>query len=378
MTIQINGTSGISGVDGTAGTPALQGTDSNTGISFGADTVNVNTGGTTRATVDSSGRLLVGTTSSRGNFFNTTGLDPRVQIEGTDGLGCIYSAIGNFNGAGGEAQIFLSKSRGTTIGSNTIVQNNDGIGAIQFQGSDGSEFIQAAEIKAWVDGTPGANDMPGRLTFSTTADGASTPTERMRIGSTGDVKITFSDPSSIRFGGGTYPSIWREGANGSGIHFTSNGSIPTNESGNISDNTESWGLGSFRWSVIYAATGTINTSDANEKQDIQDLSTAELAVAKELKGLIKTFRWKHAVAEKGDNARIHVGVIAQDVQQLFADHGLDVTKYGLWCSDTWYEVDGMAIASDGIPYTADSDGAVAKTRLGIRYEELLAFVLAAL
>ncbi len=63
MSIQINGTSGISGVDGTAGTPALQGTDSNTGISFGTDTVNINTGGSTRATVDSSGRVLVGTSS---------------------------------------------------------------------------------------------------------------------------------------------------------------------------------------------------------------------------------------------------------------------------------------------------------------------------
>jgi hypothetical protein len=155
---------------------------------YGNDYLTFNTGSDTeRARIDSSGRLLVGTSSSRGNFLNTTGLDPRVQIEGTDGLGCIYSAIGNFNGAGGEAQLFLSKSRGTTIGSNTIVQNGDGIGAIQFQGSDGSEFVQAAEIKAFVDGTPGANDMPGRLVFSTTADGASSPTERMRITSAGNL-----------------------------------------------------------------------------------------------------------------------------------------------------------------------------------------------
>ena len=67
MTIQINGTSGISGVDGSAGTPALQGSDSNTGISFGADTVNLITGGVTRATTDASGYFRL---SGSGIQFN--------------------------------------------------------------------------------------------------------------------------------------------------------------------------------------------------------------------------------------------------------------------------------------------------------------------
>ena len=59
MALNINGTTGISGVDGSASAPALQGTDSNTGINFASDTVNINTGGTTRATVDSSGNLNI-------------------------------------------------------------------------------------------------------------------------------------------------------------------------------------------------------------------------------------------------------------------------------------------------------------------------------
>ena len=61
MALNINGTTGISGVDGSASAPALQGTDSNTGINFASDTVNINTGGVTRATVDSSGALDVPT-----------------------------------------------------------------------------------------------------------------------------------------------------------------------------------------------------------------------------------------------------------------------------------------------------------------------------
>ena len=63
MALNINGTTGISGVDGSASAPALTGTDSNTGINFASDTVNINTGGSTRAIVDSAGRLLIGTTT---------------------------------------------------------------------------------------------------------------------------------------------------------------------------------------------------------------------------------------------------------------------------------------------------------------------------
>lgn len=123
-----------------------------------------------------------------------------------------------------------------------------------------------------------------------------------------------------------------------------------------SDNVMSLGTSGFRWTTVYATTGTINTSDANQKEQIADLSAAELAVAKRIKGLFKTFKFKDAVAAKGDNARIHVGVMAQDVQAAFAAEGLDANRYGLFCSDT---VDGV-------------------TTLGVRYEELLAFVIAAM
>ena len=73
MALNINGTTGISGVDGSASAPALQGTDSNTGINFASDTVNINTGGSTRVIVDSSGNLRAGTiTDTSGNKSSTT------------------------------------------------------------------------------------------------------------------------------------------------------------------------------------------------------------------------------------------------------------------------------------------------------------------
>jgi hypothetical protein len=143
------------------------------------------------------------------------------------------------------------------------------------------------------------------------------------------------------------------------------------------DNTLSLGLGSFRWTTVYATTGTINTSDANQKQDIANLDDAEKRVAVAIKSLIKKYRFKEAVAEKGDAARIHVGAVAQEVQAAFVAERLDPTRYALFCSDTWYEVDGKA-AEPANPYTADTPNAVEVTRLGLRYEELLAFVIAAL
>ena len=146
----------------------------------------INKDGTERARIDTSGRLLVGTSSSR-----TTGIvgdGSRLQVEGLDAAGSFISVIRNVNttGAGG---VTFGKSRGTTLNSSTVVQSGDILGFVNFEGADGTNFIRSATITAEVDGTPGTGDMPGRLVFSTTADGASSPTERMRITSAGELLV---------------------------------------------------------------------------------------------------------------------------------------------------------------------------------------------
>jgi hypothetical protein len=140
------------------------------------------------------------------------------------------------------------------------------------------------------------------------------------------------------------------------------------------DNVLNLGVGSARWAQVYAATGTINTSDEREKQDIADLDEAEKRVAATIKGLVRKFRFKDAVAAKGSQARFHCGVIAQDVITAFASQGLDASHYGILCYDEW----------EDLPEVKNEDGEIiqhhrpAGNRYGIRYEELLAFVLAAL
>lgn len=140
------------------------------------------------------------------------------------------------------------------------------------------------------------------------------------------------------------------------------------------DNVRILGGSSARWSTVYAGTGTINTSDAREKQDVSELEAAEIRVAKSLKQLVRKFRFKDAVEKKGDDARIHFGVIAQDVKSAFEREGLDGFRYALLCWDEWAEQ----------PEELDEHGNVitlyrpAGNRYGVRYDELMAFIIGAM
>ena len=128
------------------------------------------------------------------------------------------------------------------------------------------------------------------------------------------------------------------------------------------DNAQNIGTASYRFDDIYATNGTIQTSDRNEKQDIAELSDAEQRVAVAAKGLLRKFRWKDSVAEKGDDARIHFGIIAQDLQAAFEAEGLDAGDYAMFISTTW----------------TDEETNEEKTRMGVRYSELLAFIISAI
>jgi hypothetical protein len=141
------------------------------------------------------------------------------------------------------------------------------------------------------------------------------------------------------------------------------------------DNAYSLGLGSYRPSVIYAATGTINTSDSREKQQVRDLDETEKLVALRCKQIIKAYKWNEAVAKKGDGARIHFGVVAQEVQQAFADEGLDADQYGLFCYDEW---EAKAEEVDEESGFVIQPAVAAGNRYGVRLDQLLAFIIAAI
>jgi len=124
------------------------------------------------------------------------GVAPQFQVHGTGSATSSISATRNSNDTGGP-YLILSKSRGTSTGATTVVQDDDILGQIMFAGADGGDLAPVgASIQAFVDGTPGTNDMPGRLVFSTTVDGAQTATERMHIDNAGKVSINSAGASS--------------------------------------------------------------------------------------------------------------------------------------------------------------------------------------
>ena len=141
------------------------------------------------------------------------------------------------------------------------------------------------------------------------------------------------------------------------------------------DNAYSLGLGSYRPTVLYAVSGTINTSDAREKQQVRTLTEAEHRAAVQCKQLIRAFKWNDAVEKKGDGARIHFGVMAQDVKAAFDAEGLDADKYGLFCYDEWSAQEEVVDAETGFVM---QPARAAGNRFGVRYEQLLAFIIAAL
>ncbi len=229
-----------------------------------------------------------------------------------------------------------------------------------------------------------------------TADGNG-PLICVRKSSDGTIVQLYKDTAKIsefKVTDGDNLSIDCTSTNHSGLTFGTDVIVPR-RGGAQSDNTIDLGAGGARFDDVFATNGTIQTSDQNEKQQIASLTTAEITAAKAISKLFKTFKWNDKVAAKGDAARTHAGVIAQEVQAAMTDAGLDASNYAFWCSDTWWEAstEVAAVEADeeaGIEaqdaytridtyQTADEapDGATERTRLGVRYAELLAFIGAA-
>jgi hypothetical protein len=213
-------------------------------------------------------------------------------------------------------------------------------------------------------------------------------------------------------------------ANYTGVYFGTTSWLPRYNGVNTDDLVDV-GSSVLRMDDIYATNGTIQTSDRNEKQDIEELSEAEHRVAVACKGLLRKFRWISSVEEKGDDARIHFGIIAQDLQAAFEAEGLDAGRYAMFINTDWWEhevempaveaqeevyetvvtpaeydeegnevspetteqrlvseaVEGKEAYTRTDTYNSEEEapeGSVKKSRMGVRYSELLAFIIAGL
>ena len=276
-------------------------------LSDGADTLEI-------AAINDQGKprlLMIGP--------NTT--NPSSGVSWGASINFVTSFDSYSNGGLGEYQIGIDKSgTGLYLGS----------GGYRPQDSGGSE------LKI----TNGRVDITSRLDLS----------DNLHFGTRGQMSVISNDLC-----------VFSTTSDHSGLRFANGAIHPTDHTGAQSDSAQiDLGASSYRFNDIFARNGTINTSDINEKQDIEVLSAAEQRVAVAAKGLLRKFRWKDAVAEKGDNARIHFGIIAQDLQDAFKAEGLDAGDYGVFISNTWINENGEE-----------------QTRIGVRYTELLAFIISA-
>jgi hypothetical protein len=186
--------------------------------------------------------------------------------------------------------------------------------------------------------------------------GAGSAPSRMIIGQD-DAALTFFDGFGSRY---VYPANSDTGAGTNGV----------------------CDLGSYgaRFKLGRFSSGTTTSSDRNEKRDIEELTAAELRVAVRCKPLLRKYRRIDAYEEKGEAARIHFGIMAQDLDDAFTAEGLDAHRYAMFMEDTWYEYEGGVVTYPTLEDIPEEHRASATehTAMGVRYEQLLAFMIAAL
>ncbi|ANS03699.1 hypothetical protein [uncultured Mediterranean phage uvDeep-CGR2-KM23-C246] len=216
------------------------------------------------------------------------------------------------------SQLQFLKSRNTSIGSQTIVQDDDQLGRITSYADDGNDNAHHSTIISFeVDGTPSENDVPGRIVFSTTADGAPSSTERMRIASTGALT------TSAAFSGFGYIMTQSHGSNPNGLSIHHSASANDDDSGhflNCTDGTQRFQV--FRNGDVTTSDDGILTSDSRLKTNIVNASN-KLADLMRLK--VRNFEWTpeyhpNQVGEK------KIGFIAQEFEEVFPSL---VTEYDI-------------------------------------------------
>ena len=265
-------------------------TANNTDLSIGqlvgtGGTIKLHTGSTERARIDSDGRLLVGTSTA---ISSATGLQAFLQVQGTNENAYIHT--GRWSADSSPPGLLFTKSRGGAVGTRGIVSNGDSIGEVGFYGDNGTTFNQAATVYAQIDGTTiSSSSMPGRLVFATTASGAASPTERMRIASDGALTYTVNNEVLMLI----------DSSNSGSIHFsctalTGTDNAPNAEGGIVhqnNGNTKVRGTSAnntlFQWyyynntsssvgniTVAASSTSYNTSSDYRLKENVVDLDGA--------------------------------------------------------------------------------------------------------
>jgi hypothetical protein len=220
------------------------------------------------ARLDSSGRLLVGTSTARNNiYFGTSNPTPNVQFESVTNSYSAGLSLLNYSFVGYAPVLNIGLSQTNTQGTNALVGASTDFGIINFVGNDGGNFRTGAWIQATTDGTPASGSMPGRLVFSTTASGSASPTERVRIDSSGKLLVGTTALPSTSGGAG----VGIDNFNGTVGRIT----IGKTLSGNT-DGIPFYYSGTYVGGITYSNTAVayLTSSDYRLKENVAPLSSA--------------------------------------------------------------------------------------------------------
>jgi hypothetical protein len=260
----------------------------------------------TPVVIKSTGELIVGYTDSvaTGSF----------EVVGDDDSTTRAHTIRFSANASGPALV-LSKSRSGTIGTQTIAQSGDSVGAVGFRASDGTQFITGAQIEAIVDGVPGLNDMPTSLIFGTTADGAASPTERLRISPTGAWALAgsanYGTQGQLLTSNGNAAPTWSDQF--LSITFLISGGGSVIQTGIQGDLTVPFSCTITEWTLLADQTGSIvvdiwKDTYANFPPTVADTITgsAKPTISASNKGQSSTLTGWTATISAGDTLRFNV------------------------------------------------------------------------
>ena len=418
----------------------------------------------TTGTLQTYGALrLSSDTTAAAVDFGLNGANPWMQSCDKSNLGQSYNLLLNPNGGNvgigtsspakkveiaGNNQALASNTTLRFTDTDTATQTNQHFGKIEFNSLDASAV---SPNRAYITAAS-ENSLAGSyISFGTSAFTAAV-SEKLRIDGSGNLLVgktaLNTNAAGLQLESDGYLSACRTGGNVLLVNRkSSNGAMATFQKdgttvGNVFVTGSNMGIGSSdtgllfantvnailpfnantflerdnaidlgrptigRFNDAYVTNGVTSGSDRTQKQDILEITTAEYNVAKACKGLLRSFRWIDAVEKKGDDARIHFGIMAQDLQDAFTAEGLDAGKYGMFMSNTWWETETEVAAVEAVDEVTDEDGnvtteaveakdaytrtdtfetlaeapadATERTRLGVRYTELLAFIIAAL
>ena len=238
--------------------------DTNTAIRFpSADTFSVETGGSERSRVTSTGNLLVGATAVE-DWDGSR--DHRIQVRGntyqTAGISILDTQNDDNSG-----ELVIGKSRGT---GNTIVGSADDIGQIRFAANDGAGFHSIAWVRASMDGTPGSDDLPSNLRFGTSADGGATVSERLRIDSSGRLLL-----GTTTEGNANADNLTIADSGTCGISIRSG----TSNTGNVYFSDATSGSGEFAGAVEYSHSTNSLQLHTNGSERLRISSTGAVGTA---------------------------------------------------------------------------------------------------